>query len=207
MKRTAYYLLFLLAALAAGCSSEVSLFNGENLDGWVSVLSEEVSEPVFTVEDGVISVSGAPKGYLRTEKKYGDYRLRVEWRWKGAGTNSGIFNRIQDPDKVWPEAVECQLKAGRAGDVVGLGGIRIEEIPYDPSVKFPVRKRNSGDKAIELPDGDWNKAEIVCRSGKVCIYVNGNLENEVTVPFADGYIAIQSEGGPLQFRNITLKEL
>ena len=102
---------------------------------------------------------------------------------------------------------ELQLKAGRAGDVVGLGGIRIEEIPYDPEVKFPVRKRASGDGNIEAPEGEWNKAEIVCRGGKVSIRINGSLENEVTVPYTDGYIAIQSEGGPLQFRNITLKEL
>ena len=199
--------LFLLSLLAAGCSGSISLFNGKNLDGWVCVLPEDTTGPVFTAEDGVISVSGTPKGYLRTEKKYGDYCLGVEWRWKGKGTNSGIFNRIQDPDKVWPEAVECQLKAGRAGDVVGLGGIRIEEIPYDPEVKFPVRKRLSGDESIEVPEGEWNKAEIVCRGGKVSIRINGSLENEVTVPYTDGYIAIQSEGGPLQFRNITLKEL
>lgn len=199
--------LLLLSLLAAGCSGSFSLFNGKDLDGWVCVLPEDAAEPVFVAGDGVISVSGAPKGYLRTEKKYGDYRLSIEWRWKGAGTNSGIFNRIQDPDKVWPEAVECQLKAGRAGDVVGLGGIRIEEIPYDPEVKFPVRKRLSGDESIEVPEGEWNRAEIVCRGGKVSIRINGSIENEVTVPYTDGYIAIQSEGGPLQFRNITLKEL
>ncbi len=184
---------------------KVVLFNGKDLSGWVPVTESESEEPVFKVEDGCIVVSGKPNGYLRTARQYGDYSLHVEWKWIGEGTNSGIFQRIQEGDKVWPVAYECQLWAGNAGDIVCLGGSRIDEIPYDPAVKFPMKKRNHTGAAIELPDGEWNRAEIICHGNKMIVYINGSLENEVTLSHSQGYIALQSEGGPLAFRNIYIE--
>ena len=185
--------------------SQVSLFNGKDLTGWVPVTESESEEPVFKVEDGCIVVSGKPNGYLRTARQYGDYSLHVEWKWIGSGTNSGIFQRIQEGDKVWPTAYECQLMAGRAGDIVSLGGARIKEVPYDPAVKFPMKKRVHSGAQIELPDGEWNRAEIICKGDKMMVYINGSLENEATLAYKTGYIALQSEGGPLAFRNIYIE--
>ena len=124
---------FILAALAAAvvasacceCGKKTELFNGKDLTGWVCVLDSESDVPaeeVFGVENGNIRIEGNPFGYMRTENQYGDYKLHVEWRWIGKGTNSGIFQRVQSGDKVWPNAIECQLCAGKAGDVVMLGG-------------------------------------------------------------------------------------
>ena len=184
---------------------KVVLFNGTDLTGWVPVTESESEEPVFKVEDGMIVVSGKPNGYLRTARQYGDYSLHVEWKWIGSGTNSGIFQRVQDGDKVWPAAYECQLMAGRAGDIVSLGGARIAEVPYNPDVKFPMKKRVHTGAAIELPDGEWNRAEIICKGNKMIVYINGSLENEATLAFTKGYIALQSEGGTLAFRNVYIE--
>ena len=184
---------------------QVVLFNGKDLSGWVPVTESESEEPVFKVEDGCIVVSGKPNGYLRTARQYGDYSLHVEWKWIGSGTNSGIFQRIQEGDKVWPVAYECQLMAGRAGDIVCLGGSRIAEIPYDPAVKFPMKKRVHSGASIELPDGEWNRAEIICKGNKMTVYINGSLENVATLSHKTGYIALQSEGGTLAFRNIYIE--
>lgn len=180
------------------------LFNGRDLDGWVKVAKED-SPTLFSVRDGAIAIEGKPFGYLRTARKYTDYKLHVEWRWVGEGTNSGIFQRVQDPDGIWPEGVECQLKAGCAGDLVCLGGARVAEIPFDPSVKFPKKERIDSGAPIEFADGEWNRAEIICRGTSMMVYINGRLENEATLSRADGYIALQSEGGPLEFRNIYLE--
>ncbi len=186
------------------------LFNGKDLSGWVPVTDPadtSGADPaaVFTVKDGLLQISGRPFGYLRTDRQYADYTLFVEWRWVGQGTNSGLFQRVQEGDKVWPCAVECQLMAGRAGDLVSLGGARIAEIPFDPAVKFPVKKRNHPDAALELPDGEWNRAEIICRGNRMTVYINGSLENEATLSATAGYIALQSEGGPLEIRSVRLK--
>lgn len=194
-----------LAAIVSSCadSNKASLFNGKDLNGWVCVVDSASDVPaseVFGVVDGNIRIEGNPFGYMRTHKKYGDYRLHVEWRWIGEGTNSGIFQRVQGDDKVWPTAVECQLKAGRAGDFVMLGGAKIAEVECVGD--FPVKDRVADE--CEKAVGEWNEADIVCTGGKITVYINGELQNEATSEYKNGYIALQSEGGPIEFRNIYL---
>lgn len=194
-----------LAAMVSSCAdcNKTSLFNGKDLNGWVCVVDSASDVPasdVFSVEDGNIRIEGNPFGYMRTYKKYGDYQLHVEWRWIGEGTNSGIFQRVQSGDKVWPAAVECQLKAGRAGDFVMLGGAKIAEV--ECVGEFPVKDRVGGE--CEKAVGEWNEADIICQGGKITVYINGELQNEGTSEYKNGYIALQSEGGPIEFRNIYL---
>ena len=52
--------------------------------------------------------------------------------------------------------------------------------------------------------GEWNEATVICKGGKVTVYINGQLLNECTTTATEGYIALQSEGGPIEFRNIYL---
>lgn len=207
MKINAFFITALLAVLFCSCSGKtekVQLFNGTDLSGWEFYLapdSDVKAEDVFTVKDGLIHVTGQPFGYMRTAQKYGDYTLHVEWRWVGEGTNSGIFHRVQDGDKLWPNAIECQLCSGKAGDFVMLGGSKIQEM--ECVEEFPVFKR-VGDYEKEV--GEWNVAEITCKGNKITVYINGKLQNECTCDSVEGYIALQSEGGPLEFRNIYIKK-
>mgnify|MGYP002512265752 CR=1 FL=1 len=194
------------AMLLSSCCGEckkTELFNGQDLSGWVGFVDPEsgvAAEQVYSVKDGNIYVEGNPFGYLRTEKKYGDYTLHVEWRWIGEGTNSGIFHRVQDGDKVWPNAIEVQLCAGKAGDFVMLGGSKISEI--ECVGEFPVKDRSGN---AEKAEGEWNEATVICKGGKITVYINGQLLNECTTTATEGYIALQSEGGPIEFRNLWLE--
>jgi len=176
---------FLFAALvcalalgSCGGNARTELFNGKDLAGWVCVVDSLGDVPageVFTVRDGNIRIAGQPFGYMRTARQYGDYRLHAEWRWIGEATNSGIFQRVQEGDKVWPQGIECQLMAGRAGDLVLLGGARAAGI--EPVGKFPIKAR-IGDAGCEKPAGEWNEAEIVCQGDRMAVYINGVLQNE-----------------------------
>lgn len=199
----------LTLALAAGsCSREprTELFNGWDLTGWVCVTDPEGvgdARDAFSVQNGNIRIAGSPFGYMRTEETYDDYRLHVEWRWIGEATNSGIFQRVQAGDRLWPEAVECQLQAGRAGDLLGLGGAKIAGAESNGRVF--IKPRSGGE--CERPAGEWNCAEIVCVGDHIAVCVNGVLQNECTGSVRSGYIALQSEGGPVEFRNIWLTRL
>lgn len=200
----------LVSALALGScggNARTELFNGKDLAGWVCVvdsLGEVPAGEVFTVRDGNIRIAGQPFGYMRTVRQYGDYRLHAEWRWIGEATNSGIFQRVQEGDKVWPQGIECQLMAGRAGDLVLLGGARADGI--EPVGKFPIKAR-IGDAGCEKPAGEWNEAEIVCQGDRMTVYINGMLQNECSGTDCTGYIALQSEGGTLEFRNVYLTDV
>ena len=196
-------LILMITMNACGNSnSKTKLFNGENLEGWVCVLDDKASVPtseVYGVQEGNIHIAGNPFGYMRTDKKYSNYKLHVEWRWIGEGTNSGLFLHVQDGDKLWPNAIECQLGSGKAGDFVMLGGSKIAEV--ESQGKFPIKERN-GD--FEKPIGEWNTAEVVCEGNSIIVYINGQLQNQATSETSEGYIALQSEGGPIEFRNVYL---
>ena len=196
---SAAVIMAIFSSCGAG-SQKTELFNGSDLSGWECFVNPESGVPasdVYSVVDGNIRIAGQPFGYLRSAEKYGDMKLHAEWRWVGEGTNSGLFVRVQDGDKLWPNAIECQLCNGKAGDFVMLGGSKIKEVEYVE--EFPVKDR-IGD--YETPVGEWNVAEVVCKGNKITVYINGKLQNECTCDSTEGYIALQSEGGPLEFRNI-----
>ena len=207
MKLNTFFAAAMLAVLMTACAGNdgrTELFNGKDLTGWELVLAPDSAVPateVYTVKDGNIRIAGQPFGYMRTERKYGDYTFHAEWRWVGEGTNSGIFHRVQDGDKLWPNAIECQLCSGKAGDFVMLGGSKIQEM--ECVEEFPVKDRVAD---YENPVGEWNTAKVVCKGNKITVYINGQLQNECTCDSTEGYIALQSEGGPLEFRNVYIEE-
>ncbi|MBR3625974.1 MAG: DUF1080 domain-containing protein [Bacteroidaceae bacterium] len=182
------------------------LFDGQSLRGWVPYVDPESGvkpEEVFTVSDGVINVSGEPFGYMRTRNQYRDYKLHAEWRWVGEPSNSGLFQRVQEGDHVWPVGMEANLMNGGLGLVVGLNGYQVEGARQ--AGEFAIKAATGN--AEEKPVGEWNEADIECIGKHMKVYINGVLQNEADGQFDRGFIALQSEGGPLQFRNIILTEI
>jgi len=208
------FLLLMSAIVLSGVlsmpvkSQTIDLFNGSNLDGWGFVLKDDSKKPeeVFKVQNGVIHITGDPFGYMYTLKEYDDYHLHVEWRWQGEATNSGIFLFVQNENKVWPNAIECQLKAGDAGDFVLLGGSNLAEFVTkkgETRPAFPVIKKKN--TSPEMAVGEWNNADITCKDGSITVFINGVLQNEGTKSMhKSGHVALQSEGKDIQFRNVRL---
>ena len=200
-----YFLLalWIVAILSSCAGKKVSLFNGDNLDGWKAVLKEGDSlsvSPTFRAEDGLIHVSGQPFGYIRTERKFSDYLLHVEWRWAGdKGVDGGIFNFLQDGDKVWPLGVQLQMTPKDMGML--MGGIPID------GVEGPFfRKERIVAESPESPVGEWNVMEFLCKEGHIKVTLNGITVNEATCNAIEGFIGLQSEGGAMDFRNIYVIE-
>jgi hypothetical protein len=76
-------------------SDAIILFDGKNLDEWVS--SKDKSPAKWTVTDGVITVNKSA-GNIETKRIFRDYQLHIEWRVPenitGSGQargNSGVF--------------------------------------------------------------------------------------------------------------------
>jgi hypothetical protein len=82
---------------AAPPSDAIVLFDGKNLDEWVS--AQDGSPAKWFVSDGVMTVNKAPGvGNIETKRKFKDYQLHIEWRIPaditGSGQargNSGVF--------------------------------------------------------------------------------------------------------------------
>ena len=212
MKKIIFWMIAITLCLSVvSCGKTEKLFNGKDLSNWKFVVDGDKApaKDVYTVKDGYIQVNGLPFGYMYTEKKYKDYTLELEWRWIGEATNSGIFMMIANPvpGNAFPTAIECQLKGGIAGDFVLLSGSDLVEYvaPASGRPAFPVIKKRA--ESNEKPIGEWNKAKINVKDGKITIYINGLLQNEGTNRVKEGHIGLQSEGGPIQFRNLKLTNL
>ena len=182
MKRNLAALLTLGLLLCLSCGErETKLFNGKDLTGWtfhVQADSTATAEDVFGVKDGVITIAGQPFGYMITDQSFSDYKLHLEWRWPGEPSNSGIFLHAEPIDAVC--AFE-ELKEGRF--------------------------LRSAVESAEKPAGEWNTAEIVCKGNFIQAYVNGVLMNEAHFDRSEGPVALQSEGGPLEIRNVFITPL
>jgi hypothetical protein len=159
-------------------------------------------------EDDALHCLGKPNGYIRTEKPYRDYRLHLEWRWPGEPTNSGVLLHTQLPDRVWPKTVEAQVQHRNAGDFWLLTFSTIQD--RDGKTIGPEQYANLAKRqeSSEKAPGEWNVYEIVCDGDTVRLTVNGVLQNEgFKADPSAGYICLQSEGSPIEFRNIYLEPL
>ena len=187
---------------------EVSLFDGKSLEGWTFHLNDPGTrmEEVWSVRDGVLVCEGRPIGYLRTEAEYTNYVLELEWRFdpeRGAG-NSGVLLRVLGEDKVWPKSIEAQLHHGNAGDIWNIERFEMETDAHRRNGRRTSRREPSS----ERPLGEWNRYRIVMAGERLLLEVNGVLQNEARwCEEVAGTIALQSEGAPIEFRNIRLRPL
>lgn len=190
-------------------TEKMPLYNGKDFSGWTKVITAEPgSSPDITwqIVDGNIRCAGKPYGYLATQQSYTDYKLSVQYRWfgKAENMNSGIFvQKVGPDDHFLPKAIESQLKMGSAGDFVLLSKAAVNGIK-NPGV-MSVHKLNA---SSEKPEGEWNQVEILVHGNTIDVYINGVHQNHGEKATADaGQICLQSEGGPIEFRNVFIEPL
>jgi hypothetical protein len=187
-----------LKPLKATYGQAVRLFNGKDLTGWTP--SSDGCKDTFAVRDGVITDTGRPAGYIRTETDYTNYTLHLQLRHVKGG-NSGVLLRMVGADKVWPKSIEAQGQSGSMGDIWNIDSFGMKTDPERTRGRHTRKMHRSN----ERPIGQWNDYEILLDGGDLEIKVNNLVQNTATdcdeVP---GKICLQSEGSPKEFRNIVL---
>jgi uncharacterized protein (TIGR03000 family) len=170
----------------------VALFNGKDMSGWK--FEPAKAESAFSVEDGVIVVKGQPNGYFYTDKSYGNYVLRFDWKFIKDG-NTGLLVHITGGHKIWPKSVEVQGLQSQHGHIFAIGGAKGD---------FKTDKE-AQKKAIKM--GDWNTTEVISRDGALTAKVNGVQVSTGKGELTEGPFGFQSEGTLLHFKNIRIKTL
>ncbi|MFP4058260.1 MAG: DUF1080 domain-containing protein [Candidatus Brocadiia bacterium] len=188
-------------------TEKTALFNGEDFAGWVKFVPDKKVDvdKLWTVRDGVVHCLGKPNGYIRTEKTYANYKLHFEWRWVAKPTNSGCLLHMSGRDRVWPTCIEAQLMHKNAGDfwLLSRSTLKVDGETRGPAGYVNVKKKHPSN---EKEPGEWNEYDILCDGGTVKVWVNGLLQNAGTEAHpSSGHICLQSEGSPIEFRNITLE--
>ncbi len=197
-----------------GTSGWTPLFNGRDLTGWYTFLQKHGKDRdpdrVITIEDGAIRLykhaaegSEVVMGYIATEKEYGDYHLRVEYRW-GAKKfrprlalkrDAGLYYHITGPDAVWPRSLQYQVQQTDIGDLLALYGMQLDtwidtktrddELPTYKDPDRGGQPRVLGGRGIgyqkRLPgdfevDG-WNTIEILVKGDTTTHVLNGHVVN------------------------------
>ena len=197
-----------------------NLFAERDLAKWDFHVVEEgvkIGDVFSFTDDGVLNCTGKPFGYLATRSIYKNYKVSLEYVWPEGvePTNSGVFLRInaQPKESFLPRGFEAQLMHGNAGDLWGFHGMRIDG-PKDRHTDNPNHELAgaiTGVKRIESAEkqpGQWNLMEILVVDSLVVISLNGKIVNWTNeADTTPGKIGLQSEGGPIKFRNFILTEL
>ena len=226
MKRPLSFLI--LAAAAGGApvaaaeatAGFVPLFNGRDLAGWVNA---NCAPETWSVREGVIYCTGKPTGALRTARQYENFILEVEWRHLSRGGNSGVFiwgTPIAAPGVPFLRGIEVQVldhgyveqyekQTGKKadwftshGDVFPIHGGTMKPFGRHHDMRsFPSEDRSK-------PTPEWNHYRIECNDGTLRLSVNGKeVSGGSECNYRKGYLALESEGAPVEFRNIRIKEL
>ena len=118
-------------------SPKIELFNGKNLSGWYTFIKNKGknNDPnnVFTVQNGLIRVSGQDFGCITTDNEYGNYQLEIDFKWGektfpprvNKARDSGVFVHSNGKDgtasESWMQAIEIQVIEGGTGDIIVVG--------------------------------------------------------------------------------------
>ncbi|HEY1188641.1 MAG TPA: DUF1080 domain-containing protein [Gemmata sp.] len=212
--------LFVFAgpATAADPDGFTPLFDGKTLDGWTFIVKPDKAgkkadpKDTWSVVDGTIRCTGKPNGCMVTKGEYGDYVLKLKWRFPagGKGGNTGVLLHVRD-DKYWPTSIEAQLLTGRAGDLL-LTNPPDAKLDVDPKRQNPKVERHffrmETRADVEKKLGEWNQYEITCKGGDIALVINGVKVNEgKNGNLTGGRIALQSEGAEVHFKDVAIKSL
>jgi hypothetical protein len=168
----------------------VSLFNGKDFTGWrfsdSSALPDKLPDN-WKVEDGVIKLSGGGSPHCASQWDYEDFDVRMEWRAMRDKYNSGFY--IRSGRKVG--ANQLNLAKGGEGGVVGGKITGAKTVPE-----------------LQKPPMEWNEWRVLAVGDKVTFWCNGQKAWDGSeLKDLRGYLGLQAEGAPIEFRNLRIKEL
>jgi hypothetical protein len=227
------------ASTATPSAGFVSLFNGRDLTGWKIPPGDNGH---WKVLNGVIDYdarSEAPQGKkdLWTEKDYGDFVLRIDWRIKDTPGTYPMPEVLPDgTEKLGADGKPILTPRPNADSGILLRGTTKSQVniwcwpigsgevygyrtdkAMPPEVRAAVTPKMKADKPVT----EWNTFEITLRGEQLTVVLNGKtvIENARLpgVP-ARGPIGLQHHGNfkdgkydgasaLVQFRNVSIKEL
>jgi hypothetical protein len=204
-------LILVLAALPAAAQEDgfKPLFDGKTIDGWHVAGGRGDKDKEAWSWNGEILAAKAGSGWLQSDKQYGNFILRLDWRLQEGG-NSGVFLRI--PDKKFTGSpsgagMEIQILDDTSSKYVG----KIKPYQFSGSIYGVVPPSKNMYKGTN----QWNSYEITCQGDLVRVVFNGEKVSEADMSKEEklrdrprrGFLGLQNHGSPVEFRNPRIKLL
>jgi len=226
--------VFLLTSASVQESAPKAFIDGTG-PGWYALTEEHFvnvncDTNTWTWTNGMARCTGKPVGVIRSKKLHTNFEMVAQWRHLQPAGNSGIF-LWATPDSIkeleagkgrLPTGIEVQvLDHGYAeqyekqskkkadwfttnGDVFPTGSTTMK--PFAPV--SPDGRRSFPSKNLSKGVGEWNHYYIRAINGEVRLWVNGEeVSGGADVRPATGYLCLESEGAPIEFRALRLREL
>ncbi len=175
-----------------------------------------------------VHCKGQPVGVTRSRQELENFELVAQWRHLQSGGNSGIFvwtpaDSLKDlkPGRL-PAGIEVQVldhgytekyekQTGKKadwftthGDVFPVGGSQM--VPFPPVA--PDGKRSFPSKHLSLGLNEWNHYYVRAIHGEIRLWVNGQeVSGGTGCQPRRGYLCLESEGAPVDFRQLRIREL
>ena len=183
----------------------------------------------WTFKDGMIHCTGQPVGVIRTKQEFTNFELVVEWRHLKSAGNSGVFAWAAEagladlkPGQLPSIGIEVQMldhgykeqyeqRSGRKGDWFSTNGDvfpvgRSKMKPFPPT--SPNGQRSFPSKELSNGVNQWNHYYVRAINGELRLWVNGEeVSGGTNCEPAKGFLCLESEGSPIEFRNLRVREL
>ena len=190
-----------------------SLFDGKTLTGWSLVGGKGEG---YGVKDGVLFCAKGGGGKLLTDKEYGDFVLRFEFRMPTEGSNNGLGIRAPREGDAAYQGMELQI-IDEAAALSGKWG-KLKDSQYHGSVYDVIAAKRGAMK----PAGQWNVQEVTAKGKQITVVLNGQtildadlgsvtdpevLKKHPGLQRTSGHIGFLGHNDFVEFRNIRIKEL
>ena len=193
------------------------IFNGKDLTGWIygkgkGGQGENKSGAGYQVADGAIYCTVKDGGNLYTEKEYGDFVLRFEFKLT-ENANNGIGIRAPLEGDSAYVGMEIQVL-----DDSGSAYQKLRPEQYHGSIYDLFACKRGHQK----PVGEWNEEEIYAKGRQIKVTLNGtvivdanldDMKDEAKIKKhpgmnnKKGHIGFLGHGARVEFRNLRVKEL
>ncbi len=205
-----------------------------NGPGWRALGGDDFTnvnchDDTWTWKEGVAHCTGQPVGVIRTKQTFTNFELVAQWRHERSAGNSGIFVWTSDaalqglqPGTLPKGGIEVQVldngytaefekSTGKKadwftthGDVFPVGTAKLK--PFAPL--SPDGSRSFPRKQLSKPAGQWNHYYVRAINGEIRLWVNGEeVSGGAEADPRTGYLCLESEGAPVEFKNLRIREL
>src|SRR5262245_44485933 len=229
--------MVVLPAIALCLGQEPSLpkaFVDGTGPGWRALGQEDFANvncypETWTWKNDLLSCTGQPIGVMRTQQQFTNFELVVEWRHLRPAGNSGVFVWVAEealkelkPNALPQVGIEVQMldhafaeqyekRSGKKGDwfttngdIFAVGKSKLK--PFPPT--SPNGSRSFPRKQLSKGVGEWNHYYVRAINGEVRLWVNGEeVSGGSDAEPRAGYLCLESEGSPIEFSNLRIRQL
>lgn len=183
-----------------------SIFDGKSFAGWKGPTDG------YEIVDGVIRCKRGSGGTIFTEKEYGDFVARLEFRLPPGGNNGLAIRYPGTGDGAYDGMCEVQVLDDTAEKYANLKDWQYCGSLYGqaPAIRGYLR-----------PVGEWNCYEVTVVGATIRVELNGSIIVEAdlsaTTPLSDhehpgrtrtsGHFGLCGHDDPVEYRNLRVKSL